>query len=68
VSLIVIGGLGLAALALTRLNLSRSLHALTNVRPGFVAMTFALLCVALILRAECWYVILRGALGGRPCR
>jgi phosphatidylinositol alpha-mannosyltransferase len=65
VSLVVTGGVGLAALALTRLDLSRSLHALTNVRPGFLAMTFALLCVALMLRAECWYVILRGALGAR---
>jgi uncharacterized protein (TIRG00374 family) len=61
VSLIVGGGVGLAALALTRLNLSRSLHALTNVRPGFVALTFALLSASLIARAECWYVILRGA-------
>jgi phosphatidylinositol alpha-mannosyltransferase len=65
VSLVVTGGIGLAALALTRLDLSSSLHALANVRPGLLAMTFALLCAALILRAECWYVILRGALGGR---
>jgi phosphatidylinositol alpha-mannosyltransferase len=61
VSLIVAGGVGLAALALTRLDLSRSLHALTNVRPGFVALTFALLSASLMARAECWYVILRGA-------
>jgi len=61
VSLVVGVGLGLAALALTRLDLSHSLHALTNVRPGFVALTFALLCVSLIARAECWFVILRGA-------
>lgn len=64
VSLIVAGGVGLAALALTRLNLSRSLHSLTNVRPGFGALTFALLSASLIARAECWYVILRGALVG----
>lgn len=62
VSLILTGALGLAALALTRLDLSRSLHALTNVRPGFVAITFALMSVSLIARAECWYVILRSAL------
>jgi phosphatidylinositol alpha-mannosyltransferase len=68
VALIVAGGVGLAALALTRLDLSRSLHALANVRPGLLAITFALLCVALILRAECWYVILRGALGSRRIR
>jgi phosphatidylinositol alpha-mannosyltransferase len=61
VSLIVAAGVGLVALALTRLNLSRSLHALTNVRAGFVAVTFALLYVSLIARAECWFVILRGA-------
>jgi phosphatidylinositol alpha-mannosyltransferase len=61
VSVIVAGGVGLAALALTRLNLSRSLHALTNVRPALVALTFALLSVSLVARAECWYVILRGA-------
>jgi phosphatidylinositol alpha-mannosyltransferase len=64
VSLIVAGGVGLAAVALTRLDLSRSLRALTNVRPGFLAITFALLSLALIFRAESWYVILRGALGG----
>jgi phosphatidylinositol alpha-mannosyltransferase len=63
VSLIVAGGVGLAALAVTRLSLSRSLHAVANVRPGLLAVTFALLCAALLLRAECWYVILRGALG-----
>jgi phosphatidylinositol alpha-mannosyltransferase len=62
VSLVVGGGVGLAALALTRLNLSRSLHALANVRPGFGALTFALLSASLIARAECWYVILRGTL------
>jgi phosphatidylinositol alpha-mannosyltransferase len=61
VSLVVGGGVGLAALALTRLNLSRSLQALTNVRPGFAALTFALLSASLMARAECWYVILRGA-------
>jgi phosphatidylinositol alpha-mannosyltransferase len=61
VALIVAGGVGLAAFALTRLNLSRSLQTLTNVRPGFVALTFALLSASLIARAECWYVILRGA-------
>ncbi len=59
--LILVGGVGLAAFALARLNLSRSLHALANVRPGFVALTFALLSISLIARAECWYVILRGA-------
>jgi phosphatidyl-myo-inositol alpha-mannosyltransferase len=61
VGLILAGGAGLAAFALTRLNLSRSLHALANVRPGFVALTLVLLAVSLIARAECWYVILRGA-------
>lgn len=60
-SLIAAGGFGLAVLALTRLNLSRSLHALTNVRPEFVALTFALLSVSLFVRAEGWYAILRGA-------
>jgi phosphatidylinositol alpha-mannosyltransferase len=64
VSLVVGVGVGLAALAVTRLNLARSLHALTNVRPGFAALTFALLSTALIARAECWYVILRGTLAG----
>jgi phosphatidyl-myo-inositol alpha-mannosyltransferase len=61
VSLVVGVGVGLAALALTRLDLSHGLHALTNVRPGFVVLTFGLLCVSLIARAECWFVILRGA-------
>jgi phosphatidylinositol alpha-mannosyltransferase len=61
VSLIVAVGVGFAALVVTHLDLSRSLHALTNVRPEFVALTLALLSVSLIARAECWYVILRGA-------
>jgi phosphatidylinositol alpha-mannosyltransferase len=61
VSLVVGVGVGLGALALTRLDLSHSLHALRNVRPGFVVLTFALLCLSLFARAECWFVILRGA-------
>ena len=61
VSVILAGGAGLAALALTRLDLARSLHALTNVAPGFVALTIALLSVSLLARAEGWYAILRGA-------
>ncbi len=69
VSVIVAGGVGLAALALTSLDLSRSLRALTNVRPGLVIVTFALLAVSLIARSECWYVILRGAsVGARISR
>jgi phosphatidylinositol alpha-mannosyltransferase len=63
VSVIVVGGVGLAVLALTRLNLSSSLHALAKVKPAFLAVTVALLSVSLIARAECWYVILRDALG-----
>jgi phosphatidyl-myo-inositol alpha-mannosyltransferase len=59
--LIVAGGVGLSGLALSRLDLSRSLHALDNVRPALVAVTFALLSASLLARAECWYVILRGA-------
>jgi phosphatidylinositol alpha-mannosyltransferase len=61
VPLIVAGGVAFAVLALTRLDLSRSLHALANVRPALVAVTFGLLSVSLIARAEGWYVILRGA-------
>jgi phosphatidylinositol alpha-mannosyltransferase len=69
VLLVLAGAAGLAALALTRLDLSRSLHALTNVSPGFVAVTFALLSVSLFARAECWYVILRDAsVGSRVTR
>jgi len=62
VFLILAGGVGIAAFALTRLDLSRSLHALTTVKAGFVALTFVLMSVSLIGRAECWYVILRSAL------
>jgi phosphatidyl-myo-inositol alpha-mannosyltransferase len=57
VSLIIASGVVLGVLAVTRLNL---LHSLTNVSPGFVALSFALLSLSLIARAECWYVILRG--------
>lgn len=59
-SLIVAAGVALATLAITRLNLSHSLRALANVKPGFVAATLALLALSLIARAESWYVILRG--------
>jgi len=62
VAVILAGGVGFAALALTRLDLSRSLHALTTVNAGLVALTLALMSVSLIVRAECWYVILRSAL------
>jgi phosphatidylinositol alpha-mannosyltransferase len=58
---VIAGGAGLAAVAITSLDLSRSLHALTHVRPPLVAATFALLAVSVMCRAECWYVILRGA-------
>jgi phosphatidyl-myo-inositol alpha-mannosyltransferase len=64
VSLVVAGGVGLAAWALTRLDLSSSLHALANVRPAFVVVTAALLSVSLFARAECWHVILRLAFSG----
>lgn len=60
-TVIVACGIGLAALALTRVDLSRSLHAIANARPALIAVTLALLAVSLIARAECWYVILRGA-------
>ncbi len=61
VGLVAAGGVALAVLALTRLNLANSLRALTNVGAGFVAITFALLALSLLARAECWYVILRDA-------
>ena len=60
VSLIVAGGVALATLAITRLDLAHSLRALANVRPWFVAATLTLLALSLVARAECWYVILRG--------
>lgn len=52
---------GAAALALTRLDLSRTLHALENVTPILAVVTFVLMAISLIARTECWYVILRGA-------
>jgi uncharacterized protein (TIRG00374 family) len=58
---LVAGAVALTALAVTRLNLSHSLHTLSNVRPGFVVLTFVLMSLSLIARAECWYVILRAA-------
>jgi phosphatidylinositol alpha-mannosyltransferase len=65
-SVIVAGGVGLAALALSNLDLSRSLNALTNVRPALVAVTLGLLSVSLLARAEGWYVILLGAAISTP--
>jgi uncharacterized protein (TIRG00374 family) len=61
VPVLIAGGCALAVLALTRLDLSHSLHTLTSVRPAFVVLTFALMSLSLIARAECWYVILRAA-------
>jgi phosphatidyl-myo-inositol alpha-mannosyltransferase len=59
-TVIVACGIGLVALALTHVDLSRSVHAITSARPVLVAVTLALMVVSLIARAEGWYVILRG--------
>jgi phosphatidyl-myo-inositol alpha-mannosyltransferase len=60
----VVGGLGLAALALQRIGLEPVARAMLAATPIWVLVAFALMCASMLLRAEAWHAILRAALPG----
>jgi phosphatidyl-myo-inositol alpha-mannosyltransferase len=57
-------GLGLAALALDRLGIDAIGRALLAATPVWVLAAFAMMCASMLIRAEAWHAILRGALPG----
>ena len=57
-------GLGLAAVAISRLWLHNVVHALVGVHLGWLALAAALMVLSLLLRAVSWLVVLRAALPG----
>jgi phosphatidylinositol alpha-mannosyltransferase len=64
----VIGGAGLAALALQRIGLEPIGRALLAATPIWVLVAFALMCASMLLRAEAWHAILQAALPGTRVR
>jgi phosphatidylinositol alpha-mannosyltransferase len=64
----VVGGLGLAALALQRIGLEPVGRAMLAATPIWVLVAFALMCASMLLRAEAWHAILRAALPGLRVR
>jgi phosphatidyl-myo-inositol alpha-mannosyltransferase len=63
-----VGGLGLAALALQRIGLEPVARAMLAATLTWVLVAFALMCAAMLLRAEAWHAILRAALPGLRVR
>jgi phosphatidylinositol alpha-mannosyltransferase len=63
-----LGGAGLAALALQRIGLESIGRALLAATPVWVLFASALMCAAMLLRAEAWHAILRAALPGTRVR
>jgi len=63
-----VAGAGLAALALQRIGLEPIGRALIAATPIWVLVAFALMCGAMLLRAEAWHAILRAALPGTLVR
>jgi uncharacterized membrane protein YbhN (UPF0104 family) len=57
-------GLGLAAVAVSRLGLHNVVHALVGVHLGWLALAAALMVLSLLVRAVSWLVVLRAALPG----
>jgi phosphatidylinositol alpha-mannosyltransferase len=64
----VVGGIGLAALALQRIGLEPVGRAMLAATPIWVLVAFALMCASMLLRAEAWHAILRAALPGLRVR
>src|ERR671925_1504720 len=64
----VVAGAGLAALALQRIGMESIGRALLAATPVWVLVSFALMCASMLLRAEAWHAILRGALPGTRVR
>ena len=63
-----VAGAGLTALALKRIGIESIGRALVAATPWWVLASFALMCAAMLLRAEAWHAILRAALPGVPVR
>ena len=57
-------GAGLAVLALRRIGLDSIGNALLAAAPVWVFLSFALMCLSMLIRAESWHAILRAALPG----
>src|SRR3954447_12774557 len=57
-------GLGLGAVAISRLGLHHRVTSLGPVRPGWLAAACALMVLSLLLRACSWLAVLRAALPG----
>jgi phosphatidylinositol alpha-mannosyltransferase len=57
-------GLGLAAVAISRLGLHNVVHALVGVHLGWLALAAVLMVLSLLVRAVSWLVVLRAALPG----
>ena len=61
------GGLaaaGLGLLAVRRIGVASIGHALINATPTWMILGLALMCLAMMIRAEAWHAILRAALPG----
>lgn len=56
----------LVAVAVRRIGVERTAHALGSVRPAWVGATVALTVASFALRTESWFVILRAALPREP--
>jgi phosphatidylinositol alpha-mannosyltransferase len=65
---LVIGGIGLAAMALDRIGMESIGRSLLAATPIWVLVSFALMCASMLLRAEAWHAILRAALPGLRVR
>jgi phosphatidyl-myo-inositol alpha-mannosyltransferase len=57
-------GLGLGALAISRLDLRHLVSSLAGVRLGWLAVACALMVLSMLVRAFAWLVVLRAALPG----
>ena len=66
VVLLVIALAGLVVFALSRLELSRVGHALVTASPGWIALSLALMSLAMAMRSVSWHQVLRAALPDTP--
>jgi phosphatidyl-myo-inositol alpha-mannosyltransferase len=53
---------GVLAFALTRIDLSRAIHALVSASPGWLLLALGLMMLSLLMRAVSWHAVLRAAL------
>ena len=57
-----VGGAGLTALALNRIGIQSIGRSLLAATPWWLLVSFALMCLSMLVRAESWHAILRAAL------